>query len=136
MSKNNNAQQRFKFAQEVTTAPANFFLLPKRKAMCYEWGDKRKIETGAVGDTKMYISEDLFHRRNIFSYFVLISDQGFQPRPTCYLLDHDSFSNNYSTDICNRDFQNPLSRIRKKRCHKYIISEKGYFAGDKIVIYK
>ena len=39
------------------------FPLPKtedtdeRKAFCYNWGDKRKIETGAVGDAKMRFSE-------------------------------------------------------------------------------
>ena len=27
------------------------------KAFCYDWGDKRIIETGAVGDTKRRVSE-------------------------------------------------------------------------------
>ena len=27
------------------------------KAFCYDWRDKRKIETGAVGDTKKRVSE-------------------------------------------------------------------------------
>ena len=43
-------------------APTDFFL-PKtedtdeRKAFCYDLGDKRKIKTGAVGDTKKLVSE-------------------------------------------------------------------------------
>ena len=48
----------------ITVFTANFFLFPKlnantdeRKAFCYDWGDKRKIETGAVGDTRKGISE-------------------------------------------------------------------------------
>ena len=28
----------------------------ERKALCYDWGDKRKIETGAIGDTKKHLS--------------------------------------------------------------------------------
>ena len=43
--------------------PRWFFLHPKsgdideRQAFCYDWGDKRKLETGAVGDTKKRVSE-------------------------------------------------------------------------------
>ena len=42
-------------------APADFYLFPKLKApmkvFYYDWGDKWKIETGALGDTKKYVSE-------------------------------------------------------------------------------
>ena len=43
--------------------PADFFLFPKLKTpikgnrFATFWGDKRKIETGAVGDTKKSVSE-------------------------------------------------------------------------------
>ena len=59
----------------------------ERKAYCYDWRDKRKIETQAVGDTKMRLSE-------------------------------------------------MFREVEKKRWHKCIISEGGYFEGDKIVIDK
>ena len=45
--------------------PCLFFPLPKvedtdtRKAFCCDWGNKRKIETGAVGDTKKRVSGGL-----------------------------------------------------------------------------
>ena len=40
--------------------PADFFLFPKLKTpFFYDWVDKRKIETGAVGDTKKHVSEVL-----------------------------------------------------------------------------
>ena len=29
----------------------------ERKAFCYDWGDKGKIVTGAVGDMKKHVSE-------------------------------------------------------------------------------
>ena len=31
--------------------------IDERKAFCYNWGDKRKIETRTIGDTKKHISE-------------------------------------------------------------------------------
>ena len=41
--------------------PAEFFLFRQlktpTKAFCYDWGDKRKIETGAICDTKKCVSE-------------------------------------------------------------------------------
>ena len=43
--------------------PRWLFSLPKtedtdeRKTFCYDWGDGRKTETGAVGDTKQRVSE-------------------------------------------------------------------------------
>ena len=44
-------------------APAAFYLFTKteyiaeKKVFSYDWGDKRKIETEPVGDTKKRISE-------------------------------------------------------------------------------
>ena len=49
--------------QKVITGPRWLFPLAKtegtdwRKSFCYDWGDKRKIQTGAVGDTKKCVSE-------------------------------------------------------------------------------
>ena len=47
----------------IGNGPCWLFPLPKtedlyeRKAFYYDWGDKRKIETEAVGDTKKGVSE-------------------------------------------------------------------------------
>ena len=51
-------QRRSRFAQKGYNWPRWIFPPPKtkdtdeRKAFCYDWGDKRKIEKGAVDDTK------------------------------------------------------------------------------------
>ena len=52
------------------------------KPICYDWGDKRKIETGTVGDTKKHVSE-VFGKNAGISVLYL---RGVTLKATSYLL--------------------------------------------------
>ena len=53
--------------------PADFFLFPK-----LDWGDKRKIETGAVGDIKKRVSEAFRELKKTLAYVYFISGGYFE----------------------------------------------------------
>ena len=50
----------------------------ERKAFCYDWADKRKIETGAVGDTKRRVSEVFRELRNTLAQMYYIWGDYFE----------------------------------------------------------